>query len=672
MRKFITALLLFTLSITALAQKTKEIFKITPIVIEQGADIKVNYDPSINGITAATAVKGSVYVYKNFKWEGFDLPLVKTDTGYTANYNVPVGTGMLAFRYAIGDSIDRGARFPYAAVVHEPGKKIAPGSFIEWGLLRSKDAAGEMSPLVAKESLIAPNVLVQLWISKEFQTPIVKRSLFYDIALGIKADMEKEKADSILYKVASNLSSLPDATEKELISIERVYERILNDKVKADELKATILAKFPNGLMFRLNEIKGIYLTQDKDKKVALWNSFIKQYPFSTYPYSDYTDIILGDRSFFSNAYVGVTNINFQAKNYDAVIKLVSEAPFGLVNYFYDHYVVYPFRAQVSPITEREALTLSNAFTAATLKRIDAANLIDRGVFAPTEWKKQEMINNLSIFSNHINLLYKNKQYADALKLADRLKEFAGYKNIAFNSVYAKLLFLMKKTSLAKEYVVNAVKSDTADPEIIALLKANYSKEDGDGKDFDAYYTFLRPGTKLESMQKRLKAQMVRIPAPNFELENLSGQKVNLSKQKGKIVVLDFWASWCFPCKAAMPGMQTLVNKYEPKGDVSFYFIATLEHSPNYKKLINDFLADKKYNFNVLYDTDNPETKKMGNTFDEYAKRLKLNGIPQKVVIDQDGLVRWISDGFNGDLVELTDEVSFIVDQLKNEKYATR
>jgi thiol-disulfide isomerase/thioredoxin len=161
---------------------------------------------------------------------------------------------------------------------------------------------------------------------------------------------------------------------------------------------------------------------------------------------------------------------------------------------------------------------------------------------------------------------------------------------------------------------------------------------------------------------------MVKIPAINFNLRNIPGKQIDLSQQKGKIVVLDFWASWCFPCKAAMPAMQTLVNKYEPAGDVAFFFIATLEESPNYKKLIDDFLAAKKYNFNVLYDEEDPKINRLGLTFNQYAAQLKLSGIPQKVIIDQNGFVRWVAGGFGGDLVELTDEVSYIIDLLKKEK----
>ncbi len=651
---------------TGNALAVKSVFKISPSIIKQGDNIQITYDPAVN---AGTPVKGTVYLFKNFKWQGYDLPLIKSDSGYTSSYTIPDGVAMLACRFSIGDSIDRGARFPYATVVYKKDKQMEPGGYIEWGLLRSKDASGNMSALVAKESLIEPKVLVQLWISKEFNNPLVKRNLFFDISRGLKAYFPQAKADSILFKTATTITGLPDVTEKELVTVEKVYRTILNNQAKADSLKSVILTKYPEGLMKRLLLIRAIYGERDKDKKVELWNDFIKKYPFGTYPFGDYTDPALGDRSFFSNAYVGVTNITFQKHDMNQVVKLVSDGPFSMIGYFYDHYVDYPFRQQVSPITDQEALMLSNAITSVLLKRIDAAVLADRGIYAPAEWTKQEMMNNAGVWAYHIGLLYKNGQFDTALKIADKVKPYLGYKFINFNTLYAKLLDHFHKTAEAAAYITAVIKADTASPEIIAMLKSNWVKAHG-GKEngFDAYYEALRPGGKLKDMQTRLKASMVRIPAVNFNLQNLTGQQVDLSAQKGKIVVLDFWASWCYPCKQAMPGMQTLVHKYQPGGDVAFFFIATLEESPNYKKLINDFLAAKKYDFNVLYDAEDPGTKKMGLTFNDYAKLLKLSGIPQKIIIDQNGIVRWVAGGFGGDTIELTDEVSYIIDLLKKEK----
>lgn len=57
-----------------------------------------------------------------------------------------------------------------------------------------------------------------------------------------------------------------------------------------------------------------------------------------------------------------------------------------------------------------------------------------------------------------------------------------------------------------------------------------------------------------------------RAPAPDFTLNDLNGKPVQLSQSRGKVVILDFWATWCPPCKAEIPHFKELYTQYQPKG----------------------------------------------------------------------------------------------------------
>ena len=86
--------------------------------------------------------------------------------------------------------------------------------------------------------------------------------------------------------------------------------------------------------------------------------------------------------------------------------------------------------------------------------------------------------------------------------------------------------------------------------------------------------------------------------APNFRLENLNGQKVELKQLKGKVIFLNFWATWCGPCKEEMPSMEALYQQFKGK---EFIFLAISVDYEN-KQKVKEFIEKHNYLFPVLID----------------------------------------------------------------------
>jgi peroxiredoxin len=108
--------------------------------------------------------------------------------------------------------------------------------------------------------------------------------------------------------------------------------------------------------------------------------------------------------------------------------------------------------------------------------------------------------------------------------------------------------------------------------------------------------------------------------APNFCLEDLKGKKLELRNFKGKVVFLNFWATWCGPCKEEMPSIEALYQQFKEK---DFVFL-TISVDYEGKKPVKEFIEKQRYTFPVLLD---PKCE----TLDLY----KVKGIPTTILIDK-------------------------------------
>ncbi len=117
--------------------------------------------------------------------------------------------------------------------------------------------------------------------------------------------------------------------------------------------------------------------------------------------------------------------------------------------------------------------------------------------------------------------------------------------------------------------------------------------------------------------------------APDFKLTTLDGKTVELSKLRGKPVFIDFWATWCGPCRRALPHTQKLAEKY---GKDAHILAVNLKEDAD---TVRQFLQSNNYSFTVPMDTDG-----------SVAAQYRVRGIPHFVLINAQGKVQFVQVGY--------------------------
>ncbi|SEN07965.1 TlpA family protein disulfide reductase [Lihuaxuella thermophila] len=118
--------------------------------------------------------------------------------------------------------------------------------------------------------------------------------------------------------------------------------------------------------------------------------------------------------------------------------------------------------------------------------------------------------------------------------------------------------------------------------------------------------------------------------APNFTLQTMDGNRVELYKNDGKPSVINFWASWCEPCRKEMPDFQQAYEKY--KGRVNFLMVNETAMEED-EEAVYHFLKENRFTFPVLLDRLTADQKTVG--MDQYG----VLGVPMTFVVDANGVI---------------------------------
>jgi len=450
---------------------------------------------------------------------------------------------------------------------------------------------------------------------------------------GSKDQNDGITLDNKLHQLASS------SKEREIIVAINMYSRTKRGRL-ADSLNRAALSRFPNGILARSAAQGAVFGAKDPEEAEKLYQQWVARFPPSRFPNEDHDHIIYDyARSHIAQLYVDKRNVA-RAELY---INMLEENFWkgngygGLSERFRKngdlvHAEVYA----------KKAMESARGFLNAT----DNA-----GKFAAFGY--------VGLCDTYADILYEEKKYDMGLEVIDGVYKSNKEVDPRTNYVYAKLLMAEHRDREAYVRMDELMRTGKAEPEVRKEFKALYIKVKGSDAGYDEYLASIRKAV-LENLRHKLAREIMDKPAPLFTLTDLDGRQVTLEQYRGKTVVLDFWATWCGPCKRSFPAMKMAQDKYKDDTNVRFLFIHTWEHSDSATAEARAYIRDHHFDFEVLMDLKDQETKE-----NKVVSSYGVNGIPAKFIIDPKGNIRFQLTGFEGTDEEAVDELSMMIEMIK-------
>ncbi|MCA5005099.1 TlpA family protein disulfide reductase [Sphingobacterium bovistauri] len=410
-----------------------------------------------------------------------------------------------------------------------------------------------------------------------------------------------------------------------------LYRDILKDNISAERIKNKIIKKFPKGILEKSIDLDHVF----KDKSLTAegiekkYNLFISKYFDSNSNEDTYVD---------DDPNLKLALLFYNEKNIDKTLEYISKTKKDLK---------YPHKAW----SLVKKLHSDKEYTLLVDILEDYNNIIQKDSVLKSTFTRY-------IVPMHVESLIKTGKIEEAklivnthLDTEDNLDASIGlllvneYKNQKkYNDALSKL----------EEIIIKKGRNST----LKDSLRSIYVKINNDDKLFENYYSTIE-NTRIQKEIEYYKKDIIKESALNFNLKNLNGDSVNLSDLRGKIIVLDFWATWCGPCKKSFPAMQKLVDLYKNDNDIEFLFIDTWEKDSDYKTVVQEFITKNNYTFNVLFDDKTEKDYYISNKYG-------ATGIPYKVIIDKNGYIRFKSAGAYLEADKTLNEISTKIEMIRN------
>ncbi|MGV3529778.1 MAG: redoxin family protein [Flavisolibacter sp.] len=605
---------------------SQEKLQLLPAKPERGQEITIHYNPSAPGATisdTATAVE-MVFTYSNLFEMPWRLPLEKKNGTWETHFKLPPYATYATFYLRNGETNDQpAADRHYAITVYENGKRVR-NSYLYEGYSQSAQK-GKVPLLAALQAALFQQELDHYPDNYEAQLRLLKNKMdatldkklqqqYRDQARAIiaKKFYENPGEMNLLNKVTmgyliigenSRLDSIRTVVKNNYPHTSAGYELIIGDILDSGDTTAMIAGL--EKLLKEENTTNTDFLTDAHKALVKLYAAqkneektlyHLRRSGKDTSPYAPET--LQRTAATLLETGVALDTAYQLAK---MAYEVAGQYPAGLIRYFpetgYLPEAVAPEkRAAVTQKARGNALAILSLIEWKRGHAEEAATLMQEALDASPDVK---------------TLAYAGTYYANSKQYE---KAFTAYRQIMWQTP-----------------------EDTVS---LAGMKTSYLHWKNDPKGWESEWQALNQRWHKE-MMARLQQEIIRVQPHDYvsNVVDLQGRPVPAAAIKNKIVILDFWATWCVPCMHEMPYVQKAYEKFAGRDDVAFMVINS--GAKNTLKDAQGWWGNKRYSFPVYFNTDAQVGEKLG-----------FNLIPALYILDKEGFIRFKTIGFEGPSIQ--------------------
>jgi thiol-disulfide isomerase/thioredoxin len=452
--------------------------------------------------------------------------------------------------------------------------------------------------------------------------------------LGALYKDNKEEGKKEIDMYLETLSKKADKSEKEYIAMMNLY-RMTKEESKFDSLRKLTVEKFPKGTMAENDVVTTFGAEKDIAKQAQLFTD-----------YSKGKQKLNNIGNYMANSIAMTYYSKGDMANFDKYSKMVDDKGSRASSL---NNLAWELAEEGKNLDEAENMSKTSIDLVSDMQK----NTSEKPVYYTKKQYERSLNSTYNMYADTYGLiLFKQGKIKEAITYQE--KAIDDGKSMDINARYIEFLMADKQyekvTKKAEAFIENGHGND----KIVEAYKKAYLNVNPESKDFEENLKALEATAKQNAMAE-IKKSMLDEEAPTFTLKDMKGDMVSLESLKGKTVILDFWATWCGPCKASFPGMQQVVTKYKDNDNVKLLFVDTFESGKDREKNVIDFIKKNKYDFHVVYDTDD----------NDIAGKYGVTGIPTKVVIGPDGKMKFKAVGFSGSNDKLVNEIDMMIEALK-------